>query len=244
MIHLFVVDIEQAKASLFDDTSLVESESFSRVFKNGIVNTKGKNTDTLFTSACAYLSLELAFEVIYKKQMPKIMKDNYGKPCFIKDYCGGNIPLFNLSHSKSLVAICFYNPTDSMELVFSKLGVDIQHHKCLQNKELLETKMPENINNCLQNLKKDEISIDFLKLSADGKTLEKANGFSRQDTSVKDGSDKDFFDKWVRTEAVMKADGRGFGAFSLVPSLLLKACIFSFEFTYNSESYSIALALL
>ena len=244
MIHLFIIDIERAKTALLKDGSIIDNESTSKIIKDGIINTNIKNKDTLYTSFCSYLSLDYAFEKIYKQQIPKIIKDSNGKPCFVKAAGGNKLPLFNISHSENMVAICFYDGIDNNELDYLKLGVDIQHHKHLLNKELIEAKMPKNVNNCCQNNAKTDILIDFYELSLDENKLEKTIGFSSFATDLKEGDNECFFDKWVRTEALMKADGGGFKAFPHILTLFSQALVLSYEFTYSGEKYSIALALL
>lgn len=248
MINLIVADIKDFKDMLARCKADIDGfeESFVKTLADAQIKVDGKNKDLLYTRIAAYRVLELIYPMLYKNKYCGIMRDKEGKP-HLKLEKTGNFtlpPEFSLSHSGDLVALGFYQNDENITDRAFKIGVDIEEHREIQHEKNLELKYLKNVNNNLQNNIKIQEKLSFFTLSANGKSVKNIGELEDVQAERIMHNEWNFFDKWTRFEATLKADGRGFGSLKCFDENYSLAHVSTYRIKYKDKEYSLSPALL
>ena len=212
----------------------------------------------------SYLALKLTYEKLYGTSMPSLYKDSFGKVHFKENDECNTAPSFNISHSCGVCAIFFSDP-DALA------GVDIEKCDSSRACEKIEKRFLNNVNNYLQIPRLDDQIIYYAELSDDGERLDvfmpvlsdhknrldgASDCFTDTSTDVRGhialpcsltmtvAKEYSFFKKWTATEALLKADGRGFSALSSLDEIARHSRLTSYQFRLRDDQFIVSAVLL
>ena len=257
MIYVVFVNNSGQKSNIFENI-LKNKEKITDNFLGSENLLKhiflSENEKTMKRRYAAYFALKFAYKKLFGEEM-QIEFSKFGRP-YIKGK--SNIDI-SISHGKkiSLIAISCGE---------GKIGVDIEElidgsRAGRINKRFLSSiKLPE------KNISSEKISLMFLNLASDGELLSEkfsslsplyissdlssevgAGKFSLPRIETTDGEEKNNEEKttreWTQLEALLKAEGRGFGAYSKISNISNLGKCSSYILNYEGDNSYISVAV-
>lgn len=230
MIRIGILDISQ-----YSDGELISlSEKLSKAFGTEKKKNKKANAQSIF----ARLLLTEVYKTFENSPMPKITKDEKGKPCFLS--AGGRVEnntenepketlktgkiFFNISHDDGMVAV---SVSDT-----SEVGIDLQSKKeNMHSQERIEKMLSSfldgvDFSDTCESFADTEILFYRLNPENGELLLDEAAGECIV-AHIPDGAlsdaDAEFLRSWTRLESLLKLSGGGFADTGEVKSTALSA---------------------
>ncbi len=194
-----------------------------------------KNEESRLSRLGGYLLLFHTVRFLFGEFDFEIGFNESGKPHFTSEKMKDIF--FNISHSEGLCAVTVSE--DNMPV-----GVDIQAEADKEREKKLSERFEKLLSKDGQIItpekgKKTEPMYLFGGFSAYGDCMFAEIPIS----SLKQGhTERDLTDRWAFAEAVMKCDGRGFGAVSELEKIVKDTKTETVKFTYKGKSFSVCTA--
>lgn len=251
MIYVIFVNNSGQKLDIFENI-LKNKEKITNIFFGSENLAKhifsSENEKIMKRRYAAYFALEFAYKKLFGEEM-QIEFSEFGRPCIQ----GKSDIDISISHGKkiSLIAISCGE---------GKIGVDIEElidgsrAERINKRFLSSIKLPE------KNISSEKISLMFLNLACDGELLSEkfsslsllssekgAEKFSLPCIETTDGEEKNNEEKttreWTQLEALLKAEGRGFGAYSEISNISNLGKCSSYILNYEGDNSYISVAV-
>ena len=244
MIDLIVVDLTEFKSSL-KDAEIDCTAKFEKTVDWANIK-RGRDADTFYTRLSAYRALKLIIEKTHPSVTPYIVRNDHGKPELMNKKNEDYTPLcpFSLSHTENVAVFAFLKSESERDPKKQKIGVDIERHKKHSRMKHINDKYLLNVNNTLQNDIENNVNVCFYALDKIGKIFNKNDGDGLCHDCNEPSETVEFFDKWTRLEALLKADGGGFASLKSTEYLNLKVNLATYHIKIENSTYSVSLALL
>ena len=217
-----------------------------------------KNKQTRLQRMGAYLTLKGAYEKIFEREMPDIIRDENGKPRFVPYSFRDNSPLipFSISHTDTLAAVAF------ADCETTSIGVDIERKSCIKKIRKISDRFLKNVNYDLLNQINEPVMIAFITLLDNGNIGElnavpmllsiddngdKSPGrveFSLTELDISQTKELNYYTRWTLTESALKADGRGFGAISEINTAFSHSRSVSYWIHSPRDEFSLSLTIV